>query len=160
MAFIFPLWKSLCYVMDLKLIDVINVSYMLYRSILLQILPVFSKWKTEKQRIVDFDGKCRPGLLYGDGVRMPKYLTIYYSSTGSLHENMRICQGNLGEFSGKNFPTSIAINQLAVKITRRSLSFGCICINSSTCIVSYNGMYGKWAELRCLPHSQFRQWSW
>ena len=89
--------------------------------------------KTEKQRIVDFDGKCRPGLLYGDGVRMPKYLTIYYRSTGSLHENMRICQGNLGELSGKNCPTSIAINQLAVKITRRSLSFGCICINSSTC---------------------------
>ena len=69
----------------------------------------------------------------GMGVRMPKYLTIYYRSTGSLHENMRICQGNLGEFSGKNCPTSIAINQLAVKITRRSLSFGCICINSSTC---------------------------
>ena len=23
--------------------------------------------KTEKQRIVDFDGKCKPGLLYGDG---------------------------------------------------------------------------------------------
>ena len=44
MAFIFTLWKSLCYVMDLKLIDVINVSYMLYRSILWQILPAFSKW--------------------------------------------------------------------------------------------------------------------
>ena len=72
----------------------------------------------------------------GMGVRMPKYLTIYYRSTGSLQENMRICQGNLGEFSGKNCPTSIAINQLAVKITRRSLSFGCICINSSTCFLS------------------------
>ena len=71
----------------------------------------------------------------GMGVRMPKYLTIYYRSTGSLHENMIICQGNLGEFSGKNCPTSIAINQLAVKITRRSLSFGCICINSSTCFL-------------------------
>ena len=72
MAFIFTLWKSLCYVMDLKLIDVINVSYMLYISYLLQILPAFSKWivkwkETEKQRIVDFDGKCKPGLLYGDG---------------------------------------------------------------------------------------------
>ena len=44
MVFIFTLWKSLCYVMDLKLIDVINVSYMLYRSYLLQILPAFSKW--------------------------------------------------------------------------------------------------------------------
>ena len=69
MAFIFTLWKSLCYVMDLKLIDVINVSYMLYISYLLQILPAFSKWivkwkETEKQRIVDFDGKCKPGLLY------------------------------------------------------------------------------------------------
>ena len=58
--------------MDLKLIDVINVSYMLYISYLLQILPAFSKWivkwkETEKQRIVDFDGKCKPGLLYGDG---------------------------------------------------------------------------------------------
>ena len=73
----------------------------------------------------------------GMGVRMPKYLTIYYRSTGPLHENMRIC----GEFSGKNCPTSIAINQLAVKITRRSLSFGCICINSSTCtfLLSING---------------------
>ena len=70
MAFIFTLWKSLCYVMDLKLNDVINVSYMLYISYLLQILPAFSKWivkwkETEKQRIVDFDGKCKPGLLYG-----------------------------------------------------------------------------------------------
>ena len=44
MAFIFTLWKSLCYVMDLKLIDFINVSYMLYRSILFQMLPAFSKW--------------------------------------------------------------------------------------------------------------------
>ena len=34
----------LCYVMDLKLIYVINVSYMFYRSYLLQILPAFSKW--------------------------------------------------------------------------------------------------------------------
>ena len=32
------------YVMDLILIDVINVSYMFYRSYLLQILPEFSKW--------------------------------------------------------------------------------------------------------------------
>ena len=30
--------------MDLKLIYVINVSYMFYRSYLLQILPAFSKW--------------------------------------------------------------------------------------------------------------------
>ena len=66
----------------------------------------------------------------------PKYFTIYYRSTRStrsLQENMRICQGNLREFSGTNCPTFIAMNQLAVKITRRSLSFGCICINSSTC---------------------------
>ena len=47
--------------MDLKLIDVISVSYMLYRSHLLQISPAFSKW------IVDFDGKWRPGWLYGGG---------------------------------------------------------------------------------------------
>ena len=62
--------------MDLKLIDVINVSYMLYISYLSQILPAFSKWikwkETEKQRIVDFDGKCKPGLLYGDGVEDAK----------------------------------------------------------------------------------------
>ena len=31
------------------------------------------------------------------------------------------------------YPTFIALNQLAVKITRRSLFFGCICIISSTC---------------------------
>ena len=68
----------------------------------------------------------------------PKYFTIYYRSTRStrsLQENMRICQGNLREFSGTNCPTFIAMNQLAVKITRRSLSFGCICINSSTCLL-------------------------
>ena len=29
----------------------------------------------------------------------------------------------------------ISLNQLAVKITRPSLSFGCICINSSTCLM-------------------------
>ena len=70
----------------------------------------------------------------------PKYFTIYYRSTRSLQENMRICQGNLREFSGTNCPTFIAMNQLAVKITRRSLSFGCICINSSTCII-YNAQW-------------------
>ena len=64
----------------------------------------------------------------------PKYFTIYYRSTRSLQENMRIYQGNIREFSGINCPTFIAINQLTVKITRRSLSFGCICITSSTCI--------------------------
>ena len=62
----------MCYVMDLKLIDVINVSYMFYRSYLLQILHAFSKElnerKTEKQRIVDSDGKWRPCWLYGDGM--------------------------------------------------------------------------------------------
>ena len=111
-----------------------NVSYMFYRSYLLQILPAFLKWigkwkESQKQRIVDFDGKWRLGWLYGEA----KYFTIYYRSTMSLQENMRIYQGNLREFSGKNCPTFIAMNQLAVKITRRSLSFGCICINSSTC---------------------------
>ena len=35
------------------------------------------------------------------GVRRPKYLTIYYKSTRSLQGNMRICQGNFREFSGK-----------------------------------------------------------
>ena len=72
--------------------------------------------------------------IWGWGVRRPKYFTIYYRSTRPLQGNMRICQGNHREFSGKNCPTFIAINQLAVEITRRSLSFGCICINSSTCL--------------------------
>ena len=33
------------------------------------------------------------------------------------------------------YPIFILLNQLAVKITRPSLSFGCICISSSTCII-------------------------
>ena len=33
------------------------------------------------------------------------------------------------------YPILVLLNQLAVKITRPSLSFGCICINSSTCIL-------------------------
>ena len=41
------------------------------------------------------------------------------------------------EISGNSLGTFIAMNQLAVKITRQSLSFGCICINSSTCSNSY-----------------------
>ena len=126
----------LCYVMDIKLIDVINVSYMCYRSYLLQILAAFSEWivKWKENRKTEdswFWWQMEAGYM-GMGVRRPKYFTIYYRSTRSLEENMRICQGNLREFSGKNCPTFIAINQLAVKITRRSLSFGCICINSST----------------------------
>ena len=101
----------------------------------------------------------------GMGVRMPKYLTIYYRSTGSFHENMRICQGNLGEFSGKNCPTSIAINQLAVKITRRSLSFGCICINSSTCIYLLLFIGGSfvviwWRSFFCLTSSETSLSKW
>ena len=33
------------------------------------------------------------------------------------------------------YPIFILSNQLAVKITRPSFSFGCICINSSTCLI-------------------------
>ena len=104
--------------------------------------------KTEKQRIVYFDGKCRAGYM-GMGMRRPKYFTIYYRSTRSLQGSMRICQGNLREFSGKNCPTFIAINQLAVKLTRRNLSFGCICINSSTC---YNITFDNLHGVKNIPH--------
>ena len=33
------------------------------------------------------------------------------------------------------YPIFISLNHLAVKITRPSFSFGCICINSSTCLI-------------------------
>ena len=102
------------YVMDLKLIGVINVSYMFCTSYFLQILPAFSKLinerKTEKQRIVNFDGKWRPDWINGDGgVRRPNYFAIYYRSTRSLQGNMKICQGNLREFSGKKLCESVGI---------------------------------------------------
>ena len=58
--------------MDQKLIGVIDVSYMFYRSYLLQILPTFSKWiakwkETEQQKIVNFDGKWKPAGYMGMG---------------------------------------------------------------------------------------------
>ena len=67
---------------------------------------------------------------------------------------MRICQRNLREFPETNCPTFIAMNQLAVKITRRSLSFGCICINSSTCVPSGPPYYCDRTGI------SFRTWIW
>ena len=58
------------------------------------------KWKENwKLRIINFDGRWRPGRLYwGWDVSRPKYFTIYY--TRSLQGNMRICQGNLRNSQG------------------------------------------------------------
>ena len=42
--------------------------------------------------------------VWGWSVRRPEYFTIYYRSTKPLQGNMRICQGNLKEFSGKSVP--------------------------------------------------------
>ena len=101
--------------MDLKLIDVINVSDMFCRSYYFKYClhsqnKLINERKTEKQRIVKFDGKWRPGWLYGDGdVRRPNYYTIYYRSTRSLQVNMKISQGNPREFSGKKLCQSVGI---------------------------------------------------
>ena len=91
--------------------------------------------KTEKQRIVDFDGKWRPGWPYGDGGWggqniLPNIIDLL----GPFREIWEYTREISGNSHGKNCPTFIAINQLAVKITRPSLSFGYICINSSTCL--------------------------
>ena len=70
----------------------------------------------------------RAGYM-GMGVRRPNiwpYIIDLLGPFRKISEHAR-------ETSGKYCPTCIAINQLAVRITRRSLSFGCICINSSTC---------------------------
>ena len=121
-------YVMLCYVMDLKLIDVINVSYMFHRSYLLQIMPAFSKWivkwkENKKTKDSWFWWSMRPDWLHGDGGWGGQNILPYIIDLLDLRE-----------FSGENCPTFIAINRLAVKITRRSLSFECICINSSTCV--------------------------
>ena len=69
----------LCYVMDLKLIDVINVSYMFYRSYLLQILPAFSKWivkwkESRKTKDSWFRWQMEAGLAIWGGQNILPYI--------------------------------------------------------------------------------------
>ena len=83
MVLIFTSLKSLCvmlcYVMDLKLIDVINVSYMFYRSYLLQILPAFSKWiikwkESRKTKDSWFQWQMEGGLAIWGGQNILPYI--------------------------------------------------------------------------------------
>ena len=58
------------------------VDHISYKYCLHSQNKLINERETEKQRIVNFDGKWRPGWLYGDqGVRRPNYFTIYYRST-------------------------------------------------------------------------------
>ena len=57
------------------------------------------------------------------GVWEPCYRSLWYSSTG--HERCGMCCNQ--------YPTFIALTQLALKITRWSLPFRCVWINSNTC---------------------------
>ena len=108
MVFTFTLWKSLYFVIDLKLIDIINVNYMFYWSYLSLILLAFSKmiakWKKiEKQRIVDFDGKWRPDRLYGDGVWGGQNI-LPYIILGPFREIWEYVREISGNSQGENVP--------------------------------------------------------
>ena len=101
MVFIFTLWKSLCVMLCYgpKIDWYINVSYMFYRSYLLQILPAFSKWifkwkESRKTKDSWFRWQMEAGLAIWGGQNILPYIIGLLGTFRKIWEYAKEISGN------------------------------------------------------------------
>ena len=116
MVFTFTLWKSLCvmlwtsnWLMSLMCL-ICFIDHICYRYCLHAFSKELNERKTEKQRIVDSDGKWRPCWLYGDGVWGGQNISPYIIDLlGPFREIWEYAREISGNSQGEKMCQSVGI---------------------------------------------------